>query len=98
MALPVAIVNVSTVFGGPGAVSPGLIVGQEGFDTDVDTQTISCVGDQIVSHGPGAHIAATMVQGSLDTFANGLPVCRLGDLASCGCVVIGPCSKDTFCL
>lgn len=92
----VAIVGVSTVFFGPGAVFPGIITGQLGIDQYCDTDLVSCVGDSIEPHGPPPHVDAVMVQGSPDTFVNGLPLCRLNDLASCGChVIIG--SLDTFC-
>jgi uncharacterized Zn-binding protein involved in type VI secretion len=97
MSQAVALRGLSTVFGGPGATSPGLITGSLGQTTDGDTDVVAVVGDSIATHGPAPHIGATMIQGSVSCFVNGLPLCRLGDAASCGCVVIGPCSTDTFC-
>lgn len=93
----VALVGVSTVSGGPGYEFPGIITGIEGFDQFCDKDVVAVVGAQIEPHGPGLHEAATMVEGSPDTRVNGLPLCRVGDLASCGCTVDNG-SLDTFCL
>jgi uncharacterized Zn-binding protein involved in type VI secretion len=93
----VARVGIDTVFFGPGAEFPGAITGQLGIDQYCDSDLISCVGDSIAPHGPPPHDAAVMVQGSLDTFVNGIPICRMGDLASCQCYVISG-SPDTFCI
>jgi uncharacterized Zn-binding protein involved in type VI secretion len=90
-----ALTGFSTVFFGPGAVFPGLITGQLGIDQYGDSFVVSCVGDSIEPHGPPPHDNAVMIQGSTDTFVNGLPVCRLNDLASCACHVING-SLDTF--
>jgi uncharacterized Zn-binding protein involved in type VI secretion len=92
----VAIRNFSTVFFGPGAVFPGQILGTLGIDQYCDTDLVAVVGDSIEPHGPPPHDNAVMIQGSPDTFVNGIPLCRLNDLASCAChVIIG--SSDTFC-
>jgi len=45
---------------------------------------LSVIGDTVSSHGVGAHAAATMAQGSTRVLAGGRPVCRTGDLATCG--------------
>lgn len=97
MPLSVALVGVSTVFGGPGAVTPGVILGLGGIGQFADSDVVAVVGDAIASHGPGLHIAATMVSGSPDTLVNGKPLCRQGDLASCGCSVIAG-DFDAFCI
>jgi uncharacterized Zn-binding protein involved in type VI secretion len=96
MPQPIALVGVSTVSGGPGYEFPGVITGLEGFDQYGDSDIVAVVGANIEPHGPGLHAAATMVQGSPDTFVNGLALCRVGDLASCGCTVDNG-SPDTFC-
>lgn len=76
---PVAIVGVSVCGGvitGPGAVSKL-----------IDGSPVSLVGDSVAPHGIGPHAAAVMVEGSANLFVGGVPVCRLGDAASCGHVV-----------
>ena len=96
MPTPLAIVNVSTVFYGAGAVFPGIILGPgAGIGTYGDGEIVSTIGDAIEPHGPSPHDAATMIEGSVDTFVNGVPICALGDFASCGCYVING-SIDTF--
>ena len=93
----VALVGLSTVFGGPGATSPGVILGLGGATQYADGEVVAVVGDSIATHGPAPHIGATMVSGSPDTFVNGLPLCRVGDPASCGCVVQQG-DFDAYCL
>ena len=95
MPKPAALVVISTVFGGPGAVIPGVITGPGGIGQYADGAPVSVVGDAIASHGPGAHIAATMVTGSPDTFINGIPLVRVGDQATCLCTVQQG-DEDTF--
>jgi anaerobic glycerol-3-phosphate dehydrogenase len=38
----------------------------------------------VQGHGRNEHSAARMVSGSGSVFASGLPICRIGDIASCG--------------
>lgn len=92
MAQKVALVGLSTVGG-------GLILGPGGITTDGDGFIVSIIGDAIAPHAPftGLHLAAVMVEGSPDTFVNGRPLCRIGDLASCGHVVDDG-DFDLFCL
>lgn len=47
------------------------------------------LGSLVAPHGTGPHAAASMIQGSATVFANGLPVCRDGDAASCGDTATG---------
>lgn len=47
------------------------------------------LGDAIAPHGDGAHANATMVQASSSVYADGIRVCRAGDLASCGHAISG---------
>ncbi len=96
---PVAVCHFSTVFGGPGATSPGLILGPGSKTTFTEFGNVSLQGDIIAKHGPGLHSAAVVGTGSTDTFNMGIailaavsgaeerPITRVGDVASCGCVV-----------
>jgi uncharacterized Zn-binding protein involved in type VI secretion len=93
----IALRGLSTVFFGPGATSYGLITGTEGQTTYGDGDIVAVVGDSIATHGPPPHVGATMIQGSPDTFVNGLPLCRVGDMASCGCHVTNG-DFDTYCI
>lgn len=93
----IALVGISTVFGGPGATTPGVILGPGGIMQFADGDIVSVVGDAIAAHGPDVHTAAVMVTGSPDTFVNGKPLCRIGDLASCGCSVTNG-DLDAYCL
>ncbi|MEQ1508118.1 MAG: PAAR domain-containing protein [Myxococcota bacterium] len=43
------------------------------------------LGTPVATHGPGPHIAATMVKASITVLVGGMPACRTGDVASCGC-------------
>lgn len=56
---------------------------------------VSVVGDAVAGHGPGVHAGPTMAQGSSSVFINGIPVCRQGDLATCGDAAT-PGSSNTF--
>lgn len=82
-------IGVSTVGGGivtgPGAVGRLTLNGVPAV----------LVGDHIASHAPntGAHVAATMIQGSSNLRVNGVPVCRTGDAASCGHTLIAAYPK-----
>lgn len=93
----IALVGLSAVDGGPGSTGPGIILGLGGFDQYGDGFVVAVVGDAIAPHGIGLHIAAVMVEGSPDTYVNGKPLCRVGDLASCGCVVIEG-DFDAYCI
>lgn len=54
-----------------------------------NNRAILCVGDPVIPHGDSPHNAAVMVTGSPWFTINGIPVCRTGDLASCGDVLAG---------
>ena len=64
----------------------GTIVGNLAPTVKVNGAPIAVVGAAVAGHAPGVppHIAATMAVGSGSVFAHGLPVCRAGDVASCG--------------
>ena len=96
----VAVCHFSTVFGGPGATSPGLILGPGSKTTFTEFSNVSLQGDLIAKHGPGLHSAAAVILGSTDTFSMGVailaavsgaeekPIARVGDLCTCGCKII----------
>ena len=42
------------------------------------------VGASIAAHGSSPHDAPVMVQGSSKFKVGGIPICRAGDLSSCG--------------
>jgi uncharacterized Zn-binding protein involved in type VI secretion len=96
----VAICHFSTVFGGAGATSPGLIIGPGSKSTFTEFGNVSLQGDLISKHGPGLHNAATVLIGSANTFSMGVailaavsgaeekPIARVGDPCSCGCIIV----------
>jgi uncharacterized Zn-binding protein involved in type VI secretion len=42
------------------------------------------VGDPVAGHGKAPHSSPVMATGSPNVFANNIPVCRAGDIATCG--------------
>ena len=44
----------------------------------------SVIGTPVTPHGPGPHAGPVMQEGSSTVTINGIPVCRLGDKATCG--------------
>lgn len=62
----------------------GIILGGGQSTLYVNGALAAVVGDSVTPHGPGAHAAAVMVEGSPTLFAEGKAVCRAGDAASCG--------------
>ena len=93
----IALVGVSTVGGGPGATGAGIILGPGGKAQYGDSIIVSVVGDAVAPHGPGAHTNAHIIEGSPNTFVNGIPLVRVGDAASCGCAVLDG-DWDAFCI
>lgn len=67
----------------------GLITGILAPTVFVNGFPIAVKGATIQSHGSPPHAAAVMVGSSTTVFANGIGVCRAGDLASCNHVVTG---------
>jgi uncharacterized Zn-binding protein involved in type VI secretion len=65
-------------------VCGGVIIGNLAPTVQVDGYPVVVVGAAITPHGPSPHDTAHMIQGSSTVFANGIAVCRVGDLASCG--------------
>lgn len=46
------------------------------------------LGDHVTSHGDSPHDAAVMAQATSGLSVGGIPVCRDGDLASCGDAIV----------
>jgi uncharacterized Zn-binding protein involved in type VI secretion len=79
---------------------PGLV--REGLDAAGGTQLaggqasvhangarVVVLGDPVAGHGEPPHAAPVIAQASASVFAEGRPVCRAGDAASCGHVTSG---------
>lgn len=43
------------------------------------------MGTPVAGHAPGPHAGPAMVKASVTVFVGGIPACRTGDVASCGC-------------
>lgn len=65
-------------------VAGATIVGALAPKVQVENVPIVCLGAPVAGHGRPPHSAPVMVTSSTKVFANGIPICRLGDLASCG--------------
>lgn len=72
----------------------GLLINPQVSSVLINGQPIAVKGQEIQSHGTGAHASAVMVGSSTTVFAGGIEVCREGDDASCGDVATG--SSDVF--
>lgn len=62
----------------------GLITGNLAPTVFINGKPIAVKGASIQGHGLGAHSAPVIDGSSKTVFANGIPVARIGDLASCG--------------
>jgi len=65
-------------------VAGSTIIGVLAPKVQVENVPIVCLGAPVAGHGRAPHSAPVMVTSSTKVFANGIPICRLGDLASCG--------------
>lgn len=65
-------------------VAGGTIVGNLAPTVLVNGAPIAVRGAQVSGHGRNPHNGPVMVGASGTVFANGIPVCREGDAASCG--------------
>lgn len=74
----------------------GTIVGVLAPGVYVNGTNIVCLGAAVTPHPPAPpHTSApSMAQASATVFADGIPVCRQGDAASCGHAATG--SGDVF--
>lgn len=62
----------------------GLITGNLAPTVFINGKPIAVRGATVQSHGLGSHASPVLDGSSLVVFANGIPICRIGDLASCG--------------
>lgn len=62
----------------------GVIVGPGAGTVKAEGARVSLKGDNVAAHGKPPHAAPTMVGSSSTVFADGKPVVRAGDAASCG--------------
>ena len=62
----------------------GTIIGNLAPTVFVNGAPIACKGAQIAPHGKSPHDAPVMSGSSSTVKANGIPVCRAGDVATCG--------------
>lgn len=89
--MPVARTNIDTV--------SGALITSSGHNINsyVNDQLIAVVGDDVEDHWYYSqyHTSVTLVEGSEVAFVDGIPICRYGDAASCGCTIESG-SDDTF--
>lgn len=73
-----------------GDIAGGVLFGPLVPTVFVNARNIAVVGTPITPHGRPPHAAAVMVTGSPTVLCGPsfLPVCRAGDIASCGDVLI----------
>ncbi len=62
----------------------GTIVGALAPTVFVNGKPIAVKGAAVAGHGTAAHAGPVMAQHSATVFAEGIPVCRRGDQATCG--------------
>jgi uncharacterized Zn-binding protein involved in type VI secretion len=62
----------------------GVIVGPGASTVKAEGARVTLKGDSIAAHGKPPHAAPVMVGASGTVFAEGKPVCREGDSATCG--------------
>lgn len=62
----------------------GLIAGGGNDKVLVEGFPAAVIGDTVVGHGNGPHAGPVMAFASKRVRANGKPICRAGDAASCG--------------
>lgn len=67
----------------------GLVTGNLAPTVFVNGSPIVVIGAEVQPHGRGTHGGPTMAEGSVDVFANGIGICRTGDLATCGHAISG---------
>ena len=67
----------------------GVIDGNKAPTVFVNGSPIVVKGAEVRAHGRPPHASATMDEASVDVFANGIGVCRTGDLSTCGHSISG---------
>ncbi|MCK2122112.1 PAAR domain-containing protein [Pseudomonas sp. PNPG3] len=79
----------------PGAARVGIdkagdvITGNLAPTVLINGAPVAVKGAAVTPHGIAPHAAPTMDGASATVFANGLPICRAGDAASCGHTATG---------
>lgn len=72
----------------------GTILGGGNSHVYCNGALVAVLGDGVAGHGIPPHAAPVMASASSTVFINGIPICREGDVASCGHPASG--SGDTF--
>lgn len=67
----------------------GVVTGNLAPTVFVNGAPIVVKGATIEPHGPQPHGSPVMDEASVDVFANGIGICRTGDLATCGHPITG---------
>ena len=62
----------------------GTLISGNNATVHANGSPVAVLGTQVAGHGDCPHCSATMITASGRVFANGIPVCRQGDSASCG--------------
>jgi uncharacterized Zn-binding protein involved in type VI secretion len=75
-------------------IAGGIIIGNKAPTVFVNGKPITVLGALVSGHDDSPHDAPLMVSASGTVFANGIKVCRKGDIASCGHTASG--SGDVF--
>jgi uncharacterized Zn-binding protein involved in type VI secretion len=73
----------------------GTVIGTLAPTVFTNDTPVAVVGDPVEGHGIGKHAGPVMMTGSDNVFAHGIPVCRIGDVATCGHPIVSN-SNDTF--
>lgn len=67
----------------------GVVTGNLAPTVFVNGSPIVVKGATVAPHGRAPHASSVMDEASVDVFANGIGICRTGDLASCGHAISG---------
>lgn len=62
----------------------GRIIGPLAPSVLVNGAPVAVLGAPVLPHGKGPHAGPVMVTASATVFAGGIPLCKAGDIASCG--------------
>ena len=69
-------------------IAGGVLI-QGSSNVFVENKEAVHIGDIVAPHGRFPHSSPIMISGSKTVFVNNIPICREGDIASCGHVVTG---------
>jgi uncharacterized Zn-binding protein involved in type VI secretion len=79
---------VGTIADGMPSPIPGAAIIATAMQVFINGKKVARIGDAIEPHGSGEHAHAVLTQGSETVVAEGKAICRFGDMASCGHVVV----------